>query len=197
MPIGIDTGTFARGGSKAPVNSVLFFGRLDEVKHPDVFVQALEQLFEKGVSFTADIVGDPTDPVSQYAHAVRNRATTLGLEGVLTIKPAVVSSEAPELFRTHAIYVNLTPSGSFDKTIGEAAACGNIVVAANEVLRGVVPDEVLVDPLSAEKVAQGIEYALNMSESERSVLSKTLREYIERNHSLALLVQRLMPLFEP
>ena len=192
MPIGIDTNMFVPSDTPRDTHSILFFGRLDEVKHPDVFVRALEMLHERGVSFTADIVGDPTDPVSKYAHTVRNRATTLALEGVLQMHPAIANQGAPELFGAHAIYVNLTPSGSFDKTIGEAAASGCIVVAANVVLRGIVPDPLIVDPLSAEDVARGMEVALDLGVSERAALSKTLRDYVVHEHSLTLLVGRLM-----
>ena len=196
MPIGIDTNLFKPAVTPAAEESILFFGRLDEVKHPDIFVKALELLMERGVSFKADIVGDPTDPASVYAHKVRNRAATLALEGVLAMHASLPNAEAPKLYASHAIYVNLTPSGSFDKTIGEAAACGSIIVAANEVLRGVIPDQLLVDPLSATSVARGIGSALKLSTIERATLSRKLRDYVVHEHSLTLLVERLMGILQ-
>lgn len=206
MPIGIDTNVFKPATAPAPRNSILFFGRLDEVKHPDIFVQALEILMERlsglpgqgqeGVSFKADIVGDPTDPASAYAHKVRNRAATLALEGVLAMHASITNAEAPSLYASYAIYVNLTPSGSFDKTIGEAAASGCILVAANNVLRDTLPSALLVNPVSPELVASGIEAALKLSEGERTELSRRLREYVVREHSLALLIERLLGIFK-
>ena len=197
MPIGIDTETFAPAGTRAPDNSILFFGRLDEVKHPDVFVAALGKLYERGTSFSADIVGDPTHAGSLYAQTIHKAAGNLTRADVLQMRPSIANADAPELFRSHAIYVNLTPSGSFDKTIGEAASCGSIIVAANEVLRGILPDALIVDQLSAESVARGIEAALKLSADERTTLSRTLREYVVREHSLSLLARRLMGILTP
>ena len=191
MPIGIDTDFFAPSHEAAPEHSVLFLGRLDEVKRPHVFLEALEGLHERGVSFEATIVGDPTDPTSTYAHRVRNRASTLILEGVLKMVPAVSNTEAARLFKQHAIYVNLTPSGSFDKTIGEAAASGCTVVVANAALKGIAPDRFIVDPESAESVAAGIEAAIRLPQDERRALGGELRAHIVEHHSLSLLSSEL------
>ncbi len=191
---GIDTDTFSLSAENAPSRSILFFGRLDEVKHPDVFLQALEQLHERGVPFSARIVGDPTDPASPFAHALRGRATALTLEGVLQMQGAVHHSDAPALFAAHAIYVNLTPSGSFDKTVGEAFGCGCIVVSANETFRGILPDALLVDAMSPDSVASGIERALSMDAAERVVLRTKEREFVTAHHSLSGLADTLIGL---
>ena len=195
MPVGIDTDRFAPG-ELAPKHSILFLGRLDEIKHPDTFVRALELLKEKNISFKADIVGDPTDPASLYAHGLRNKAGVLALEEALVMHPSVPNTETPRLYASHAVYVNLTPSGSFDKTIGEAASCGAIVVAANNVLRDLVPGAFLVNPVSPESVAGGIETALKMKPAERAELSQKLRDWVIREHSLALLTEKLIQLLQ-
>ena len=193
MPIGIDTDLFAPAARMPPQSSILFFGRLDEVKHPDVFLQALERLHERGVAFHADIVGDPTYQDSPYARALRDRATTLMVENVLSMHPGVRHSEAPALFGNHAFYVNLTPSGSFDKTIGEAMASGTIVICSNDAVRGVVPERLMAGN-SAEQVAGAIGVALELSTGERTNIALANRTYVEREHSLSLLVRKLCAL---
>src|SRR5665213_57110 len=190
MPIGIDTIFFTP--STAPKSdSILFLGRLDPVKKVDTFVRALEQLHEQTVPFSAQIVGDPTDPRSNYAHDVRNLASPLCLEGVLSMHPAVTNDAARDLFRSHAIYCNLTPSGSFDKTIGEAMAAGAVVVARNNVLEGIVPKKLIPEDDSDTAAAQSLRAALEMPEGERRALMQQSRSWIEREHSLSLLVERL------
>src|SRR5665213_2769002 len=170
---------------------ILFLGRLDPVKKVDTFVRALEQLHEQTVPFSAQIVGDPTDPRSNYAHDVRNLASPLCLEGVLSMHPAVTNDAARDLFRSHAIYCNLTPSGSFDKTIGEAMAAGAVVVARNNVLEGIVPKKLIPEDDSDTAAAQSLRAALEMPEGERRALMQQSRSWIEREHSLSLLVERL------
>ena len=191
MPIGIDTASFAPPAAAPIPETVMFLGRIDPVKRPLVFLEALRLLRKKNIHVTADVYGDPTDPHGAFAAQFRKEAHELASRGPLLLHPSVRNDTTPLLYGTHAIYVNLTPSGSFDKTIGEAMACGCVVVAGNEALRGVIPDRLLVDADSPESVATGLEAALLLGADERAALSARSREYIVREHSLALLVERL------
>lgn len=191
MPIGIDTDTFKPNGRPDP-RSLLFLGRLDAVKRPEILLKALDILGKKGVIFTADIVGDPTLGREAFARALKQRFSAVPN---VSFKPAVRNDEAATAYTSHALYVNLTPSGSFDKTIGEAMACGCIVVAANDVLRGVIPDELLVDADSPTSVARGIEAALVLPEERRVEIAEKSRAYILKEHSLPFLVEKLQRLF--
>src|SRR3990167_11011986 len=192
MPIGIDTDVFKPNGNADP-SSILFLGRLDPVKRPEMLLQALEILMKKGVVFTADIVGDPTPGREAFARELKERYSSMPN---VAFKPAIRNDRAVVAYISHGTYVNLTPSGSFDKTIGEAMACGCVVVAANDVLRGVLPEELLVDPESAQYVARGIEEALGMDEASREHLRARAREYVEREHSLSLLASKLAALYK-
>jgi glycosyltransferase involved in cell wall biosynthesis len=193
MPIGIDTETFIPRWT-APTGSILFLGRLDPVKNVHVFVAALTHLYEMGQTFVAALYGSPTDPKSKYAHDVRNQAAVLALEGVLSVHEAVLNSEAARLYAEHAIYVNLTPSGSFDKTIGEAMAAGAIVVAMNDAIRSVVPEEIFVQDESVESTTRALKAALSLSPESRARIIDVSRKYIHEQHSLARLMQTLLPL---
>ncbi|MDO8561310.1 MAG: glycosyltransferase family 4 protein [bacterium] len=193
MPIGIDTEMFKPRGSAAP-NSILFLGRLDAVKRPQTLLQALEILAKREVAFTADIVGDPTPGRESFANDLKER---FSLVPNVTFKPAVRNDEAAAVYNAHSIYVNLTPSGSFDKTIGEAMASGCIAVVGNEAMRGVLPDEFLVDVNSAESVLEGIQSAMKMDAENRKKLTTKLRKHIVEQHSLPLLVDRLVGLYKP
>lgn len=187
MPIGVDTKLFSPGPSPQS-DSILFLGRLDAVKKPDVFLEAIQLLRSEGITTQVDVLGDPTPGRESYAAELKRRFSNIAN---VRFGPSVPHTETAELYRSHSIYVNITPSGSFDKTIGEALSCGAIVVSANEVLRGVIPDSLIVDSKSAESVAEGIRFALQMSQSERENLRKNSRIYVEREHSLSLLADKL------
>ena len=191
MPIGIDTGMFKPSGSADP-HSLLFLGRLDAVKRPETLLKALDILARRGVLFNADIIGDPTPGREAFARELQKRFSSIPN---VAFRHAVRNDEAVAAYTSHGIYVNLTQSGSFDKTIGEAMACGCTVVAANEVLRGVIPDRLLVGPDSPESVAAGLEAALSLDDGERGTLSTRSRDYIVREHSLSLLAQKLGAIF--
>lgn len=192
MPIGIDTEQFINRGVAREPNSILFLGRFDKVKNLDVFLESLVRLQEEHIPFRADIYGGPTKGHEVYAENLMKRFTSVA---GIHFHESIRNTETPVIYNTHAVYVNLTPSGSFDKTIGEALASGCIVVAANQVLRGVVPDAHLVDPSSVESVALGIKSAFSIGEQEGPILAEQGRSYVEREHALSLLVRRLFGLF--
>ncbi|QQG37898.1 MAG: glycosyltransferase family 4 protein [Candidatus Kaiserbacteria bacterium] len=188
MPIGIDTERFAPRGEKS-ARSVLFLGRLDQVKNADVFVQALRILAEQKVQLHASLYGDPTVPDSQYVREIRTAAASLA--GLLSVHAGVTNEKAAELFASHEIYVNLTPSGSFDKTIGEAMAAGCTVVAYNDAVRSVLPAALFVERPEAQPVASALKVALNLSAEEKEALSKRQRSFVVDTHSLVLLSAKL------
>ena len=194
MPMGIDTGVFTPPASLPPQGSILFLGRLDPIKKPETFFEALSVLSERGTNVKADLYGSPSDPRASYASTYAHLAAPLIGRGALFVSAGVAHRDTPRLYQSHAVYVNLTPSGSFDKTIGEAMASGCVVVASNEALRGVIPDELLTGP-SAVSVADAIEKACRMNESERRTFGEKARAYVLEKESLPLLVTRLKALF--
>ena len=195
MPIGIDTDRFAPPATPAPANTVLFLGRLDPVKKVEVFINALAELAQRGVAFRAESYGEPTVPGDPYAEVLKRTAKPLVDSGSFVFHRAVTHEETPAIYGAHAVYVNLTPSGSFDKTIGEAMACGCIVVCANGAVRGVVGEGLMTRDDDAHDVARALEHALGLSSAARAEEAVKLRAYIERNHSLSLLVGKLVTLY--
>lgn len=187
MPIGIDTVRFSPKPDSVTA-SVLFLGRLDEVKKPDVFLDAMRVLQQEHPSVRAYVYGDPTPGREAYAQELKARFSSLQN---VSFRPGVRNDETPDVYAAHAVYVNLTPSGSFDKTIGEAMASGCVCVVANDVLRGVIPDALLVNPDDPTGVARGIRHALGLSSEERREAQTLQRAYIEKEHSLSLLASRL------
>src|SRR3989344_7556640 len=136
MPIGIDTNFFKPSAVPAAKGTILFLGRLDAVKKPDIFLRAMEILVRENGSIHADIYGDTTPGHGDFAR--RLKAGFISLKQV-TFHPAVSNEKTPRIYNAHSIYLNLPPSGSFDKTIGEAMATGCIVVACNDAVKGVLP----------------------------------------------------------
>ena len=195
MPIGIDTDAFKPAHTQPPPDSILVLGRLDPVKRVELFIAALEILRSRGVPFTADVYGEPTEGNLDYAHEVRNQASVLSLDGDVSFRGSITNEEAPAVYTSHSVYVNLTPSGSFDKTIGEAMASGCVVVTANDAVREVVPPELFVADSSAEAVARAIHAALALDSERRARVSTRLREHILVEHSLNRLMERLMMIY--
>jgi glycosyltransferase involved in cell wall biosynthesis len=191
MPIGIDTAVYSPLGVP-PQHSVLFLGRLDAVKNPDVFLQAMQMLAAEDSLVRADLYGDPTPGRDAYAKDLKER---FALPNV-TYHHGVKSEQTPSLYRGHSVFVNLTPSGSFDKTIGEALSSGCIVVAANAAVCDALYPGCFVRPRDPTDVARGISVACALTDRERAAAAAHGREFIVREHSLAVLVDRLADLLQ-
>lgn len=188
MPIGIDTDFFVPPSTAPPASSILFLGRLDPVKKVELFIKALDAI---SAAFNADLYGSPTQPESSYAKQIAKQAQPLVAKGVLALHSGVPHEQTLGLYQSHALYVNLTPSGSFDKTIGEAMASGCMVVCANEAVRGIINPALLVRDGDAADVARGIDAAFKFSAQERAIEVQKLRAYVEQGHSLNFLIEKI------
>ena len=192
MPVGIDTELFKIGDDAPATGTILFLGRLDAVKRADLFCEAFRLLHARweahgGLHPRADIFGDPTPGKTKYADMLKTKYARIA---ELMFHPGVRNDRAPHLYASHVVYCNLTPSGSFDKTILEAMACGSVVVCSNDAVRGIVPENLLAGD-TPESVMQALGAALGLSEPERRALAARQRAWVEREHSLTLLTERL------
>jgi len=132
MPVGVDTERFfpdARVARKP--HSILFLSRISPSKRPEMLIDALAVLAREGQSFTASFVGSPLPQDEAYYEILKEKVRSLSLADKVAFLPAVSNHQTPDLYRAHEIFVNTTASGSFDKTIFEAAACGCRVLAAS------------------------------------------------------------------
>jgi len=130
MPVGVDTERFYEDTNiPRKKNSILFLGRMSPSKNPLMLLEALKELKEQDISFTASFVGSPLPEHEPYYRSLVDRAKHYGLEERVSFLPGVPNHETPNLYRGHEIFVNCSPPGMFDKTIFEAGACGCSVLA--------------------------------------------------------------------
>jgi glycosyltransferase involved in cell wall biosynthesis len=133
MPVGVDTGIFAPNPAVHRVpNSVLFLSGMWPSKRPELLIEALETLAADSVEFSANIYGSPLAETSAYYESIVESVKTKGLVKHIQFYPGVTLAASPKLFQSHAVFVNCSFSGMFDKTMLEAAACGAQVVAASD-----------------------------------------------------------------
>ncbi len=196
MPVGIDTDYFhpSNTSTKLP-NSILMFGRVAPIKKVVEFVDVLSLLQAKDIPFSANIVGDATLKDKVYYTKVSDRVLqgNFGTQAVLT--PSITLKEAPALYTNYTVVVNLTPTGSFDKTILESMACGTLVVTTNQVLKGAIPDMFVSEEDNLVAVAKHIENIFTLSPSEYEKYALLTRNYVIEQHSLEKLSANLFKEF--
>ena len=195
MPVGIDTSIFNTElrikNYELCKRKILFLGRMSPIKKPDLLIEALDILNKRETNFLCDFYGDPLLKDRPYYNSLKKRVGKLKLEERVNFYPAVPNYKTPEIYREHEIFVNLTPSGSFDKTILEAAACGCLPVVANHSLSGEVDGRLIMGRLEPEKIAEKIEFWLSAKEDEKIVILEKLQNYVLKNHSLDALMDEI------
>ncbi|MDE1988293.1 MAG: glycosyltransferase, partial [Patescibacteria group bacterium] len=194
MPVGVDTSKFANlenSTVRKTKNSIVFLGRIAPSKNVDVFAEALGLLKKQSFDFAADIYGDALPKDISYLEKIKSRAKELGLENFLKFHNGVPNRQTPEIYNSHEIFVNLSSSGMYDKTIFEAMACGCLVLASNENLRGQIDGMLIIGEREAEEVAERLSMILSLSEEERQKIIFDSMKFAE-THSLFNLSSRLV-----
>jgi glycosyltransferase involved in cell wall biosynthesis len=136
---GIDIDLFSPevGVSPEAPPMILCAGRLSPVKdHPTLLKAAWLLRREPNLPFRVLILGGPaTSRDEPYALSLHQQVKQLGLEKTVCFEPAVSMDRLPQWYRRCAVNVNMTPTGSGDKVVWEAMACGRPCLVANEGFR--------------------------------------------------------------
>ncbi len=194
---GVDTDLFRRNGEiTKKQNSILFLGRISPVKNLEVLVDALRKM---NIDFEAQIVGSPPKRDQEYYSEIKNLAADLVEEGKLEFIEQIPNYKTPEFYNSNKLFVNLTDSGSFDKSILEAMACETVVLVSNNVYKDVLPEELQAKLIFKEKNSEDLSDKIKkifvLDALEYKSISTKLRRIVEDNHSLEGLTSKLIKIF--
>lgn len=142
MPAGVDTSLFTIDpGVEREKNSLLCFGRIAPVKRIEKAIDATAFLIAKGVPVELSIVGDSLPRDMEYVEGLKKRVVEARIEASVRFIRGIDFTKAPETYQNHEILLNFTDSGSFDKTVIEALACGTKVLVSNTSMKDLLPEE--------------------------------------------------------
>lgn len=162
MPVGINEDLFHPvQGIDRKQNSFLYVGRISPIKSIDKMVDGFILLNKENpeLDFSFDIVG-PADSAldKDYKAGLIQKIGQAKLSEKIKFHTAVPQAQLPELYSSHQFCINLTESGSFDKTIWESVFCGCVPIVHNASFLDEIPDDICkkigVRTLDATNVAQ-------------------------------------------
>ncbi len=188
MPVGIDFAKFAIDSYQHAPHTILFLSRIAQSKRPEMLIDALGVVLERGVSFTASIYGSPLPEDQSYYESLQARAESLGLHDRVRFYPGVPNDATPAIYQAHDIFVNCSPSGMFDKTLFEAAASGCRIVASSDDFHDAAGDQVYAPNMEvlAERLIE------NLLENEEDATRRRIFFIsVARAESLSTLADRL------
>jgi glycosyltransferase involved in cell wall biosynthesis len=193
MPAGVPTEMFrANEALERTPSSVLFLGRVSPVKKIETLIQAARRLSEEGCTLRLRVVGSPAVRSDEgYEKSLQASARTLVDAGVVSFSPAVTYRETPRLYNQHEVFVNSTPSGSFDKTVLEAMACECLVLVSNRSFEGILPMEFLFREGDSEDLARKLKAILGMGDEEKRAYRRRFRGFVVEHHGLDALAEQM------
>ncbi|MFA6227913.1 MAG: glycosyltransferase family 4 protein [Patescibacteria group bacterium] len=192
MPVGIDTDNFRRQGDEPRQNnSCLCLGRISPVKNIEVLIEAVKMLDKNGVGLVVKIIGSALNKDQDYLKALKASSAELVSIGKVFWQEEIPNYQTPTIYRQYDFFVNLTNSGSLDKAILEAMACGCLTLVSNTSLEAVLPAELLFKEKDSIDLSQKIIEILGWTEEKKEALRVSLADYVEKAHSLNMLLDRI------
>ena len=184
VPPGVDLDLFTPGSRRAarrrhdlPEDAfvLLFVGRIQPLKAPDVLLRAAARLLEQRPSMrdrlVVAVVGGPSGSGLAHPRSLESLASRLGLADVVRFVPPTAQRDLPDWYRAADVTVVPSYSESFGLVAIESQACATPVVAASVGgLRTAVADGrsgVLVEGHDPEDYAR----VLGSLESDRGLLA--------------------------
>lgn len=191
MPVGIDLQIFKPIESVKRVSqSLLFLGRISPVKRPDLFIDSVITAHSEFPNVSAVICGDPLPIDRVYYDSLVDVVKKSSAESYIQFKPGIKNTKTVLQYSSSEIFINLSSSGMYDKTIFEAIACGCLILASNDNLRGQVSDDFIFKQGDLNELVTKIKNLLTYDLVKKQQAQKQLGEFVKK-HSLEELSDKL------
>lgn len=173
-------------------DEILYVGRITARKRVDVLIEALAALRElrPELPLHLRLVGPILPGDRDYATRLRARVDALGLAGRVVWTGPVEVSRIPALYASAFVHLSLSETGSMDKTVLEALACGCPVLTSNQAFAALLAERpgLFLDDTRPAAIARRI---LELYESGPTDPAG-LRRLVAGRHDLESWVERIL-----
>src|SRR3989339_472442 len=128
-----------KDGSKFKIISV---GRISPVKNYEIIINATEILKNKNFNFEIKIAGAPileSDKI--YFEKLKEKIQEKKLSDRIKLVGPISNKYIAEFYQSGDLFINLSDTGSLDKAVLEAMACGLKILTSNEAFKNILPEE--------------------------------------------------------
>lgn len=200
---GIDTDRFKPLDVRKEGNTkvILSVGRISPIKDYETLVEAADILVNKkrreDLEFV--VVGDVgTEGQREYLDGIKEMVRQCQLKRYFRFAGPVPHSEVVQHYQDCNVFVNLSHTGSLDKAVLEAMACGRVPLTCNEAfenLFGDYADKLMFEKGNAGELAGKVLDVIEMSADSRLVLGRALKDIVVQEHSVEGLINKLVGVF--
>jgi len=199
---GIDIKRFYK---KEYVSSGSFFkiitiGRISPIKDYRTLIDAMGLLQKKGLNVQLDIVGGVDGSrYKGYLTNLKQKIKEDGLTDQINFIGPVPNKNIVSYLHQADFFVNTSQTGSLDKAILEAMACGLVVFSSNDSAMNVLGphrDKLFFKTKDKSDLAQKISDMITASDSERAQIGLDLSKIVSCDHNLKKLIEKIVFIYQ-
>ncbi len=195
----IDVGAYASVAHEQSARLRLsVIGRISPAKRIDVFIRTIAELKKRGVDVVGTIVGDVGTPEdAPYLGAMKRLSQELSCSENVQFVGAVSHQKIVHYLEQTDIFLHTSETGSMDKSVLEAFACGVTVLSSSEAFEDVLmPYALSLKEMSPSHIAQKVEAITVLPEDKRDSIKIFLREYVQKEHGLKATIKKIVVTME-
>jgi len=192
---GVDTELFCPPDQyQEPRRDLITVSRVSRRKRIDLLLSVMDCLrrISGAPSLRLRVIGPllTTDDLT-YDLELRKRVWKMGLQDWVEFVGFVPQEYTPAFYRSAFLHINVSQTGSMDKTVLEALACGCLVLTSNEAFREMLAEypEFILSDERPEAVAEQV---LELYTSCNQYDPVKLRSLVVGKHDVQSYVQRLL-----
>ncbi len=201
----IDTQLFHPAAERRPQERInlLSLGRLSPVKNVECILQAMYILIHKwNISHVhLQIAGSPATPEqADYSRMLQDMVTELGLNERVSFIGPVNYRKTVDFYQSAHIFINQSNTGSLDKAILEAMACGCLPLSCNQAYVAWTTGHHLrmlnTHDNNPQTLADGITRLIKLEPDKRRALEMRVRQLVVDEHNMEVFLDRLLGVFK-
>jgi glycosyltransferase involved in cell wall biosynthesis len=182
--------------------TLISIGRIAPVKSLETLIEAVKQLVDStgNRDIRLRLIGNIAPQDIEYADQLRQMVKQHDLSEIVEFPGAVVYAQVAVEYQHADVMVNASDTGSMDKAVLEAMACGLPVVTSNEAFHAILApwnDRLIIPPHAADALASQLKILMALSPDQRAALGLQLRALVVAEHSLDRLIDKLMTVLIP
>ena len=132
----------------------------------------------------------------RYFENLKKIVSNSNLENYIKFIGPVPHYQILPYYQNCDLFINLSQTGSIDKTVLEAMAFEKIVLTSNEAFFNVLEDNLMVEENNPEFLARRIRWVMSLDEAAKEEIQKKLRAEVVKNHNLDNLILKIIKQFK-
>ncbi|HOZ36499.1 MAG TPA: glycosyltransferase [bacterium] len=176
---------------------LLTVGRISPSKDYESMIKAIYDLREQGIDqLKLTIVGAPAMALGfDYFEKLQTLVEKMRLTKQVEFLGGLPPTRIIPYLQNADLFLNLSATGSLDKAVLEAMACGCLVLTSNESFQSILPAELFIAKDQPEILAERIKSLMDLPTDKKEELAKQLRQEVVSHHNLADLAKKIIALY--